>query len=251
MKQLKDTMPAPPQEFHNNLVRTLNSLPEQEKENLTMKKRLSIKKTIAIAACTVMVLGITVFAAGQMIAMRSGSSWSKPTYTSLPSAERVEKDTGLNLTMPEQVGGYTFQSGHVITNKDQNAVGATVRKFKSVGYTYENGAEKVSVYVEPLFKDIDYSTLENATTLEYNGTDISYSNYTNKLVPGDYQLTEQDKADEQSGKYVFSYGSEEIEVSDVQTVAFNMDGMHYAIQAIDSVLTEDQLIGMAKELLDR
>ena len=52
-----------------------------------------------------------------------------------------------------------------------------------------------------------------------NGVLNSY-HYINKVVSDDYELTEQDKKDQSSGKVVFSYddSASQIEVSQVQSV---------------------------------
>ena len=72
----------------------------------------------------------------------------------------------------------------------------------------------------------------------------------NKVVPADYQQTEQDMKDEESGKYVFSYGADEVEISQVQGVEWEQDGIYYNITAIDSPLDKQGLINMAKEVID-
>ena len=50
-----------------------------------------------------------------------------------------------------------------------------------------------------------------------NGTNLYYVHYINKVVSDDYELTEQDKKDQSSGKVVFSYddSASQIEVSPV------------------------------------
>ena len=56
--------------------------------------------------------------------------------------------------------------------------------------------------------------------------------------------------DEESGKYVFSYGSDRVEISQVQGVEWEQDGIYYNITEIDSPLDKQGLINMAKEVID-
>ena len=90
----------------------------------------------------------------------------------------------------------------------------------------------------------------NSEVSDYNGIAIAYISYVNKVVPADYQQTEQDMKDEESGKYVFSYGAEKVEISQVQGVEWEQDGIYYNITAINSPLDKQGLIDMAKEVID-
>ena len=85
-----------------------------------------------------------------------------------------------------------------------------------------------------------------------NGTNLYYVHYINKLVSDDYELTEQDKKDQISGKVVFSYddSAAQIEVSQVQSVNWNKDGIQYDLLQIDGKLSAGELADMAREVID-
>ena len=85
-----------------------------------------------------------------------------------------------------------------------------------------------------------------------NGTNLYYVHYINKLVSDDYELTEQDKKDQASGKVVFSYddSASQIEVSQVQSVNWNKDGIQYDLLQIDGKLSAGELADMAKEVIN-
>ena len=59
-----------------------------------------------------------------------------------------------------------------------------------------------------------------------DGVDVYYHSYTNKLVPPDYKMTDEDKKAEENGELVFSYGSSEVEIKEVQSVSWKKDGMY-------------------------
>ena len=85
-----------------------------------------------------------------------------------------------------------------------------------------------------------------------NGINLYYVHYINKVVSDDYELTEQDKKDQASGKVVFSYDDSvsQIEVSQVQSVNWNKDGIHYDLLQIDGKLSAGELADMAREVIN-
>ena len=92
---------------------------------------------------------------------------------------------------------------------------------------------------------------ESEITEIYRGSALHCYKYLNKIVPGNYELTEQDIRDKESGKYVFSFGSfGGVEVNDVRGVTFEYGGLSYSLCAINSTVGEDELLQMAKEIID-
>ena len=85
-----------------------------------------------------------------------------------------------------------------------------------------------------------------------NGINLYYVHYINKVVSDDYELTEQDKKDQASGKLVFSYddSTSQIEVSQVQSVNWNKDGVQYDLLQIDGKLSAGELADMAREVIN-
>ena len=79
---------------------------------------------------------------------------------------------------------------------------------------------------------------------------IKYISYQNKIVPSDYKLTAEDEADKRSGRYVFSYGSDEVEIIDVQLIEFAYQGLNYSMCTFNNSLTRDALVQMAREFID-
>ena len=80
-------------------------------------------------------------------------------------------------------------------------------------------------------------------------TDIYYYSYTNKVVPADYELTDADKAAKANGDLVFSYGSAEVELNEIQSATLVKDGMQYQLLQINGKLSGDELVKMAEELV--
>ena len=87
--------------------------------------------------------------------------------------------------------------------------------------------------------------------LVVDDVDVYYYSYTTKLVPSDYKITDEDKKAEENGELVFSYGSSEVEIKEVQSVSWKKDGMYYQLLQIDGNLTADELTEMASEVIKK
>ena len=251
----KNSFPEPPQEFHEKLCHTLDNLEVKEKGKM---KKFTFKKGLIIAAAAVLVIGSAAIATQGTTRVVTGSSWAVPTYKEIPSAEKLEKDIGITpKVLSEFSNGYTFDSATKVDNAIEDLVDGSKRvvvvengkeqKFKSLSIKYKNGDDKITLDAEPADFDIEKKASEAEN---YNGISIGYTAFTNKFVPGDYQQTEQDIKDEAEGKYVFSYGTDDIEIHEVQGVTWIQDGIKYHINAMDSPLNEQELIDIAKEIID-
>ncbi len=211
-------------------------------------KRLKVIRTAAIAAAVIAALGVTSVATGVIVGSRTGSSWNIPTYYSLPDSETVKEDIGIDVRLMDSFSsGYTFKAGFVVDNTDYDTAGSPMRDFKSLDLTYEKDGDDISLSAGPAS---EWDAERGEAELSYNGCDIYYTAYANKLVPAGYELTEQDEADKASGKYVFSYGSNEIQINEVQSVSWSANGADYCITAIDSTADKATLMSIAEEMID-
>lgn len=247
---LKNAFPNTPNNFKERVRTTLSSLPEKE-ENVIMEskiKKISFKKKLVVAVATTFVLGTTAFAAGKLYSITSHGS-NIPTYRDMPSVEVINKDFGFSPNLVEKFeNGYEFNNGYTSNQEGYDENGNSLGESKSLMILYKKGNSDISVNIENMTivgEDTNVVSVGN-----YKGSDLKYIAYTNKLVPGDYEMTEDDKKDEASGKYVFSFGSRDIETSEMQNIAFELDGLYYTILAVDSELAQDDLVKMAQEIID-
>ncbi|MEW9094628.1 MAG: hypothetical protein AB2417_06050 [Clostridiaceae bacterium] len=242
-----NTFPDTPKNFKNKVSATLNSLPDQ-KENYEMRNMKSFKKRIMIGLVAAMVIGTTVFAAGKVFVINSHGS-NIPTYTAIPTVEQVKDDLGFNPKLVKEFdNGYAFKGGYTIDNEVADENGNSVEKTKSLSFAYTKGKDEIMLYMEngKLGEESGKETVVDT----HNGIDLYYYSYANKSVPGDYKMTEQDKQDELSGKYVFSYGSDKEKISEVQGLNWMQDGINYIFSAVDSDLSQDELVKMAQQVID-
>ena len=215
-----------------------------------MLRPMKSKKKIAlIAVAATLVMGITVFAASGIISQWFSSSSSIPDYETLPTAEQIVKDIGYKaVTIEEFANGYKFDNGSIIDNALADETGNVAEKFKSVMFRYEKDGDEVIFSQDKVNSELKTSGDVVATV---DGVDVYYYSYTNKLVPSNYEMTEEDKKAEESGELVFSYGMDEVTISEVQSVSWKIDDLHYQLMQIDGKLSVAELTEMAKEIIKK
>ncbi len=241
--------PEAPQSFKNRVITTLNTLPEKENEKMALMKKKSIKRSIIFVTAIVMALGLTAFASGKLASVVSSSS-SIPDYKKMPTQEEVTKEFGFSPKLVENFeNGYAFSGGSIVKGNMVDNDGNSMGEFKSLDIEYVKSGDTISLSMEQVV-DSEWYT-QAGTPTDYNGVALYYGSYENKSVPGDYELTEQDKKDEASGKYVFSYGSDEIEIVKVQSVTWQQDGIGYCLLGMDTNLNQAELTKMAQKIVDK
>ncbi len=217
-----------------------------ERKSIAMKSK---KRISFIVIAATLALGITVFAVNGVVSTWSSSSSSAPDYTSLPTEKQVMKDIGYETVLIDSFeNGYTFKDGNVVNNNLKDENGGSVEKFKSVSFDYEKDGDKV-IFSQDKFNSEKCMAGDVIKTV--NGIDIYYYSYTNKVVPADYKLTDEDKKAEENGELVFTYGSSEVEIKQVRHVSWVKDGILCQLLQIDGKLSSDGLIKMAEEILSK
>ena len=215
-----------------------------------MLKPMKSKKKIAlIAVAATLVMGITVFAASGIISQWFSSSSSIPDYNELPSVKQVTKDIGYEVELVDEfANGYKFDNGNIVDNALADETGNVAEKFKSVTFRYEKEGDKVILSQDKVSSELEPSG-EVVSTVD--DVDVYYYSYTNKLVPSDYKMTDEDKKAEETGELVFSYGSSKVEIKEIQSVSWKKDDMSYQLLQIDGKLSADELVEMAKEVIGK
>lgn len=230
---------CPIQNERKSVIMKLNAI----KSNTRSKKKISV-----IAAVAVLALGTTVFAASGIISNWYSSS-SDPEYKSLPTAQQVKKDIGYDAVLiSEFENGYAFKDGSIVNNNLADEDGNSVEKFKSVSFDYEKNGDTV-IFSQDKFNskiDMDGNVIKTA-----DGADIYYYSYTNKIVPADYKMTDEDKKAEADGELVFTYGSSDVRISEVQSVTWVKDNIQYQLMQMDGALSQDELAEMAEEVISK
>lgn len=220
---------------------------DTERKQTTMRSK---KKILPLLIAATLTIGVTAMAATGKISMWTGSSASRADYTSLPTSEQITKDIGYRPVLIDTFeNGYCFKEGNIIKNSFKDGNANVIENFKSVSFDYQKNGDVVSFEQQKFNSKLTPSGDIIATV---NGTNLYYVHYINKVVSNDYELTEQDKKDQSSGKVIFSYNdsASQIEVSQVQSVNWNKDGIQYDLLQIDGKLSAGELADMAREVIN-
>lgn len=216
-----------------------------ERKSNFMKSK---KKMALIAVAATLAMGITVFAASGIISQWFSSSSSIPDYETLPSSEQVVKDIGYEaLTIDEFSNGYKFANGSIKDNALEDKSGKVVEKFKSVTFRYEKDGDEV-IFSQDKFNSTVEINGEVITTID--DVNLYYTNFTNKFVPENYKMTDEDKKAEESGELVFSYGTDKVENIEVQSVSWVKESVRCQLMQLGGKLSADELTEMAKEIIE-
>lgn len=210
------------------------------------------KKTRGILiACLILVLTTaTCFAAVKIAGYTSHGT--NNTFTTFPSENEVRKEAGfVPKYVSELAGGYVFDQGGIGEVAANGADGKAVKTVKMVTFSYKNEDSGVNLYVENgTLPESEEDEAGKAVKITPSIEGTYYSNMY-KFVPADYTMTEQDKADEASGKYVFSYGSDKVEINHMQQLIWNENGMSYTLINSDDKVDEAMLAKMAAGIVNK
>ncbi|WP_051280274.1 hypothetical protein [Anaerovorax odorimutans] len=213
----------------------------------------SIKKTrgILIACLILAFTTMTCFAAVKIVSYTSHST--NNTFTEFPSEKEVKKEAGfVPKYVNEITGGYKFYKGGVGEEAAETEDGSAAMTVKTANFNYKNGNSTVSLLVEDgILPESEDGEAAGETIKLTSDIEGKYSSELYKFVPPDYVMTEQDKSDEESGKYIFSYGSEKVEINHMQQISWEEDGMSYSLINSDDKVDKTILTNMANEIINK
>ena len=218
-----------------------------------MKKKRII--TFALAAVLMLALGISAYAIWGI--PRYVATHSMPLtaeYTDLSRLSKIEKQVGYPVTVPESFSnGYTFERLRV---DGQAVIGESyevLKEYYVVNVTYsKTGKPDLHLEISPMLEyegGGEAPVPSEQRTVNEVTVDLNFDHY--KIVPEDYEKTEEDLAREAEGHYYISFGSDEIEELEIAFAGFELDGVIYTLMdmaADDSSF--NTLSQMASEIIE-
>lgn len=218
-------------------------------------KHLSIKKVVIGVAAACLVVG-TVCIAGSGMKMYSSGGSSIPDYTKYEDLGKAEKEAGYEIQAVDQFGnGYALDGIHVNDMSIQNEAGQTEDSEKEIIIKYTKGGETIRLFARKILPMEDETELikntDSGKTVKAGETELVFSQVTNKFVPPDYELTEEDKKNMERDDFNLAYGSSEVEMDQSYHVSWIKDGIIYSIMGFNlSNVTPDEMLDMAKEIVE-
>lgn len=201
------------------------------------------KKTRGIlVACMLLVLTtVTCFAATHYIV-----------YNGIPTKENVKEQAGLSPKYVEEFqNGYSYLTGGIDKDMDlsdgSNVLDIRYIKDDTIVHYHAVKAIKGETSLEDINPHNGEIKEDISITSEIPGICIESKA---KIVPMDYEMTEQDKKDEKSSLYVFiNKPVEEVNVVDSYSIMWEDDGILYRLAEYDGMLDKSEMIDMAKEIV--
>ena len=133
-----------------------------------------------------------------------------------------------------------------LKGSDLDENGAHISDYTGMSFSYltDKGILVLDTDTQPLRLG------EEDELTEYNGVKYYYNNTLFKFVPTDYQLTDEDKAMQEAGEIEISYGSEEVEVKQSQSICWEQDGVSYCLLDLGGEIDKNEFTDMAKSVMD-
>lgn len=221
---------------------------DERKETSMMN--FNTRKMGILIACICLFAGLTVFAAGKIVSLQTGKDYKA--YTQYEDYDKAMKKAGYHITAPKQLGDeYSFKEYSVVGTDAKDANNHTVTSFKELKVTYENAAGDQLVLNTLKASDYQEETVMKPDDIcNINGISVSYTTYRMITVPDDYELTEEEKAMEETGKIWFTKGGfDKKEETEYAFVSWEKDGIRYNLMDEGMKVQKDSLFDMAENVL--
>lgn len=215
------------------------------------KKRII---TFALAAVLILALGITAYAGGGLLRAIGTHAMPKTgEYSSLAELPKIEKDVGFPMIVPEDFSNdYRFSDLKVNGEAVYGENSEVLTEYYTVHALYAKpGSAEIRLVLGPVFELPDTPAApEPGERRTVDGVAVNLSRDHYKVVPEDYEKTEDDLAREADGHYYISFGSDEIEEYELAFAGFRLDGVEYTL--MDMAANGDSLevlVQMAEEII--
>lgn len=213
---------------------------EQKHRHFTVKRF-----AIGVAAACLLLSGAAF--AGKTAGYISGGRLGTYSYE---EQDKAEKKLGFEVDLVKNFSnGYSFQDMEVFKTHAADENWKTLYTFPELDADYErNGVQDISLYVDQRPEDTKWSKVPDMTD-QCGDIELRYDVVTYKFVPVGYELTEEDKANLERDDYEISEGADRVQMSQMTSVRWDKDGVHYCLLGSDTALSGEEMIEMAKEII--
>lgn len=220
-----------------------------QKESVQMSKTKTMTRVFLIAAVLAM-LAVTAFAA-DFLNVKSLLSGTKTSYTSFSQMGKAMKEAGFRMDAKERFSnGYAFEEMKVKKVRGADANGKDILTYCAISVFYKNkDGNRLILTAEPEIAEVPVTFSPIAQSKEIGSITADYTLDHYKMVPEDYEPTQEDEAwMAQPGNYL-SYGSDEVEETAVGFLNWTKDGVRYLIMDMEGAQSPELLFAMAEELI--
>lgn len=195
-------------------------------------KHMSVKKLcIGVAAACLLVSGVTAFAGGASYFVNGSST--EPEYMDYQDMDKAQKQLGYAVNSVERfANGYSFDGVSVETIDAYTEENGKMYSVPMMDIRYRKDGKEIDLNINEKVGD-DISSKEPNATRMCGDISLRYDEYTNKLVPDSYELTEEDKVNEKRDDYNIVYMS--VTVNEVESGKAEANGDHLDVGNSDEV----------------
>ena len=209
---------------------------------------------VALAAALILALGAAAYALSGIPRFTGTHRMPKTAeHDTLEKLSKIEKDVGYPVTAPTQFSnGYDFSKLSVDGEAVYGDGNEVLKEYYGVHVTYTKaGKPDIILNLSPVLElEGGSEAPEPSERRTVDGATVNLSLDHYKVVPEDYEETEDDLACKAAGHYYISWGSDEIMEYDMAFAGFVMDGVNYTIMDMYASETSlDTLTQMTKEIL--
>ena len=215
------------------------------------------RKILAIALAAALILALGAAASALTGIPRSTGTHRMPKtaeYDTLEKLSKIEKDVGYPVTAPAQFSnGYIFSKLSVDGEAVYGDGNEVLKEYYGVHVTYTKADEPdIILNLTPVLElEGGGEAPEPSERRTVDGVTVSLNLDHYKVVPENYEETEDDLTRKSAGHYYISWGSDEIMEYDIAFADFEIDGVNYTLMDMyASGSSFDTLTQMAKEIID-
>ena len=212
--------------------------------------RINMKKiAVSVAAACLLISG-SVFAGNVSGVIMSGSS--VPEYKTYAEMGKAEKKIGYSADYVESFyKGYRFTGASVTYIKMQDDNKNTIHTVKGLDVEYEKaGQTALTLTIEQSWGEDLWKNRTPDAVRTCGNTTMRYYVTTNKYVPLDYELTDEDRANMQKENYNLGVGSDSVIINQSMNVRWEKDGVWYELFGFDVSLSSDEMFDMAEQIIN-
>lgn len=251
-ERIKETLQHKAGEVHVDAVRRqrIETKVYQRIEEENRMKNTNWKKTAVVAAAICILGSISAMALGRATSIVSYSS-REEMVTDFSQAASMQKGYNSQVKVVENFSnGYKFAEAMPTYEEEKDEKGNTLLKQTQMSFRYvKEGRDSVSFSGGPSTAANTGSPDDQVLKLE-NGVELRYSTLHSKFVPVDYQATEEELALAKAGKLNLGYGNDKVEEMDSSSVSWKEGDISYTLFTFDSSMTADEMLQMAKEIVE-
>lgn len=228
---------------------------EINKDNMRRSSTMKIWRKVAMIAAVVCLGSATVLAATKIQDYTSFAS-NEPAVKNFPTEDTIKKTIGYNVKAVKSFkNGFYFDQMTNLTTVGKDKDGKVAGTYKQLDFHYIKEKLKKNQLLD-LFvskpvgaeEDYDYGVMKE---LNYNEIKLTYRQVMYKIVPDNYQLTKEDQEQQDAGKIMISYGSDEVENRNTQSLTWEDNGITYSFSAQECDFSENEMLEMAKAVINQ